>query len=283
MSTTPPHIADAEAQLATARTEIDLQSRARQHAETEIAAAKTENAKLLDENITQQLAARELVALFDGDGGHAQGQETLAESYKRAERYVRELAAARSEVARLRETLPLRPVVAWFAQQMETVLLANDHKGGWDPSDIGYLKDRLREECVELEMALDARPNDQAQREAVDVANFAMMIADSLRPEGTLQNAAKEDACWELVEARAELAAAREEQDLETRVFEALAKRYAENSLHLRKHGVEPWMAVVRERDGKEKVHEAATLPALLRAILETEIAPPTVSERASR
>ena len=85
-----------------------------------------------------------------------------------------------------REDSEVRPVVAWFAAQMETVLRANDHKGGWENCDIGYLKQRLREECTELEMALDSAPFDQAIREAADVANFAMMIADSLHPKRTL-------------------------------------------------------------------------------------------------
>jgi hypothetical protein len=72
--------------------------------------------------------------------------------------------------------------VAWFAEQMEAALRRNDHKGGWSGADMGYLRDRLREECVELEMALDAAPFEKATREAADVANFAMMIADNLRP-----------------------------------------------------------------------------------------------------
>jgi hypothetical protein len=73
-----------------------------------------------------------------------------------------------------------RPVVLWFAEHMDRVLRRNDHKGGWQSMSLGDLRDRLRQECIELEMALDAKPDSVALDEAVDVANFAMMIADRL-------------------------------------------------------------------------------------------------------
>lgn len=82
-------------------------------------------------------------------------------------------------------TIQIRPAVLWFAEQMEAKLRENDHKGGWDACDIRYLRDRLREECVELEMSLDASTNANSIREAADVGNFAMMIADSCRPTNT--------------------------------------------------------------------------------------------------
>ena len=84
----------------------------------------------------------------------------------------------------------VRPAIQWFAEQMEATLQRNDHKGGWCNHD--GLLDRLREETDELHGALvrhnasviapNTHPNDVV-REAVDVANFAMMIADEYGPK----------------------------------------------------------------------------------------------------
>ena len=46
-------------------------------------------------------------------------------------------------------TIELRPIVKWFAEQMELQLRANDWKGGWDDCPLAYLNGRLREETVE--------------------------------------------------------------------------------------------------------------------------------------
>lgn len=86
-----------------------------------------------------------------------------------------------------------RPEVVAFANIMEAKLQENDHKGGWKTDDAEDLFVRLGEECVELSEAiglwriqddwrsaalhlLACRKN--VAREAADVANFAMMIAD---------------------------------------------------------------------------------------------------------
>lgn len=86
-----------------------------------------------------------------------------------------------------------RREVQWFSCEMEAVLRANDHKGGWHGEDAGWLVERLREEVDELAKALDAHRAELASREryvaktatvireAADVANFAMMIADVCR------------------------------------------------------------------------------------------------------
>lgn len=92
----------------------------------------------------------------------------------------------------------MRPAVKWFAQQMETKLRENDHKGGWMDCDYLWLIKRLKDEVEELERELHPtpcncrgfadcdhmtsrawfRPNkERTKREAADVANFAMMIA----------------------------------------------------------------------------------------------------------
>ena len=81
--------------------------------------------------------------------------------------------------------IELRPEVQWFAEQMELRLRANDHKGGWLDEDNLWLWTRIGEEWQELHDALHMRPrNHQAViREAVDVSNFAMMVADQHRWE----------------------------------------------------------------------------------------------------
>lgn len=108
----------------------------------------------------------------------------------------------------------LRPEVLAFAQAMEAKLRENDHKGGWKNDDPRALLRRLREETDELDPAVTAyearrreRPGDddhvaeasrRVLREAADVANFAMMIADvcgalSVSPSATREGEAKAD------------------------------------------------------------------------------------------
>lgn len=70
--------------------------------------------------------------------------------------------------------------VAWFGGQMVNKLQQNDHKGHWHGLSIDYLQIRLMQEVQELNDALECKA--QAKdiiSEAVDVANFAMMIADN--------------------------------------------------------------------------------------------------------
>jgi hypothetical protein len=74
-------------------------------------------------------------------------------------------------------SVKLRESVQWFAQQMELKLRENDHKGGWSDHDFYSLFTRLKQEAQELETC----PNSEDIREAADVANFAMMIADNAR------------------------------------------------------------------------------------------------------
>lgn len=86
----------------------------------------------------------------------------------------------------------LRAEVAAFAGAMEAKLRENDHKGGWKECNLTYLETRLREEMRELTSLFQAwhlagsgfmgyrrdEVNAKIIREAADVANFAMMIAD---------------------------------------------------------------------------------------------------------
>lgn len=77
----------------------------------------------------------------------------------------------------------VRPDLQWFALEMEKKLRANDHKGHWRDCSMEYLRTRLHEELGELLTALDAKPpaSEQIAKEAADVANFCMMIADAYR------------------------------------------------------------------------------------------------------
>lgn len=70
-----------------------------------------------------------------------------------------------------------RPTVRHFAAQMERVLRENDHKGGWENCTVQEMFTGLLREVVELHDAIE-HGNGDILREACDVANFAMMIAD---------------------------------------------------------------------------------------------------------
>lgn len=75
----------------------------------------------------------------------------------------------------------LRPEVRAFAEVMEAQLRRNDHKPGWKHDEPDALLKRLREETEELQEVCDEQTSDSGPeilREAADVANFAMMIAD---------------------------------------------------------------------------------------------------------
>ena len=82
-----------------------------------------------------------------------------------------------------------RPSVLWFADRMEAKLRKNDHKGGWKASELSELLVLLEKEVAELGQAAfrlacleitDSTIHGVID-EAVDVANFAMMIADNAR------------------------------------------------------------------------------------------------------
>lgn len=75
----------------------------------------------------------------------------------------------------------LRPEVLAFAHLMERQLRANDHKPGWKGDSAQSLWRRVNQEAHELGEAVvnrEAIDSIEAGKEAADVANFAMMIAD---------------------------------------------------------------------------------------------------------
>jgi hypothetical protein len=96
-----------------------------------------------------------------------------------------------------------RQEIRWFADAMEMKLRENDHKGGWwsvvdgeiHTCDPMWLLERLRQEVDELAKEVAPEPcgcralsecnhfawgpdKRRVVKEAADIANFAMMIAD---------------------------------------------------------------------------------------------------------
>jgi len=84
----------------------------------------------------------------------------------------------------------LRPALTRFSDDMERKLRAHDDDRGdhgWCDESPRWLLERLKDEVLELEYELN-RPEllvPLATEEAVDVANFAMMIHDVLKREET--------------------------------------------------------------------------------------------------
>jgi hypothetical protein len=79
----------------------------------------------------------------------------------------------------------LRPEVAAFAMLMEAELRKHDDRPGWKKENVQWLYSRLIDELQELFVAIPTQVAGTIGKEAADVANFAMMIADvsgSLEP-----------------------------------------------------------------------------------------------------
>jgi NTP pyrophosphatase (non-canonical NTP hydrolase) len=79
--------------------------------------------------------------------------------------------------------LVVRESVKRFAVLMETKLRKNDYKSHWSKESFTYLFSRLDEEMKELNQAVSSAKTDPARitDEAIDVANFLMMIVDNLK------------------------------------------------------------------------------------------------------
>lgn len=71
-----------------------------------------------------------------------------------------------------------------FVDVMLEKLGENRYKGHWSDMSQKWLLNRLRQETGELRRAIEGGKATEIAREAADVANFAMMIADNaLREE----------------------------------------------------------------------------------------------------
>jgi NTP pyrophosphatase (non-canonical NTP hydrolase) len=78
----------------------------------------------------------------------------------------------------------MRGSVEWFADEMEKKLRRNDEKKGpegWRDMSPLSLYSSLMQEIRELKMALNEGVSESIIGECVDVANFAMMIADNVQ------------------------------------------------------------------------------------------------------
>jgi len=74
----------------------------------------------------------------------------------------------------------MRDEVVRFAEAMELVLAANDHKSGWGDLKPTEILVRLKMELKELEESLIDQDPEEAMHEAVDIANFAMFLWTNL-------------------------------------------------------------------------------------------------------
>lgn len=84
-----------------------------------------------------------------------------------------------------------RPVVMWFAGLMESKLREHDDLPGWRGDSDHFLLERLKEEQAELASEVEGEGGGtewdiimrhvRIQKEAADVANMAMMLADNSR------------------------------------------------------------------------------------------------------
>ncbi len=78
----------------------------------------------------------------------------------------------------------VRPEVVEFAAMMELKLRKNDHKTGWKDQPIEAHLKLLNIEMMELEVALEFLTFEDACKELVDIANFAMIIRNKLMTQG---------------------------------------------------------------------------------------------------
>ncbi|HHW13724.1 MAG TPA: hypothetical protein GXX28_02150 [Firmicutes bacterium] len=90
------------------------------------------------------------------------------------------------ELAAIQNAPAIRPEVAAFALLMEAKLRENDgQKSDWRETELTDLQDGLLDEYGELEEAVATLCAgdgvEDVYREAADVANYAMMIADVVK------------------------------------------------------------------------------------------------------
>lgn len=74
----------------------------------------------------------------------------------------------------------IRDEVAEMAKAMEAKLRKNDHKTGWHNQPIEAHLKLLKIEMMEFDVALEFLGDEEAAKECVDIANFALIIRDKL-------------------------------------------------------------------------------------------------------
>lgn len=79
--------------------------------------------------------------------------------------------------------------VNWFSHLMIKELMKHLARPGWKRETVGYLLDRLGEEVTELSDAIESnQPKEEVEKEAADVGNIAMMIADIYRQKSRIKS-----------------------------------------------------------------------------------------------
>jgi hypothetical protein len=76
-------------------------------------------------------------------------------------------------------TIELRPEVRAFAEAMETKMLANDHRGGWDATDYDYIWTEIHRHLGKMTLHV-YQDRDKILPDAADVANLCMILCDIL-------------------------------------------------------------------------------------------------------
>lgn len=82
--------------------------------------------------------------------------------------------------------MKLREEVQWFAERMEGRLAKFDQtcgEDGWKNDDYDFFLGRIDETKHDLAIAIKQGDGNLAIKEATDLANFAMMVADIVREE----------------------------------------------------------------------------------------------------
>jgi len=76
----------------------------------------------------------------------------------------------------------------WFPEKMQAELMKHLNRPGWKKATFHFLFKRLCDEVVELDSVLFTKGNEvrrgrkeKAIKECLDIANFAMMIADNIK------------------------------------------------------------------------------------------------------
>ncbi len=75
--------------------------------------------------------------------------------------------------------------IKWFAGRMVETMRNNSHKSGWNTLSAKWCLNRLIQETKELRAAIEQGESEAIIGEATDVANFAMMIAHSVKTPTT--------------------------------------------------------------------------------------------------
>ena len=78
------------------------------------------------------------------------------------------------------DALSSRPLVSWWAQQMERVLRRNDYKRGWERMRPWAIHKRLVDELEELTQALAGTSNSNIVDELVNISNYCAFMAWNL-------------------------------------------------------------------------------------------------------